>query len=495
MSGLPAYLQRYAYEKRLETARDRSRKPLWEPFPNSPQRTALESKADVLLMGGAAGGGKTDVLIGAAFTQHKRSIIFRREFPQLKGIIARGDEILQAGKRDARYVAGEVKAWRFDNRVIELGAIQYEKDLNKYQGRPFDLVCFDEAAHFSEKMIRWLLGWNRTSDPNQRVRAILASNPPTDPTGEWLIDYFAPWLDPEHENPAEPGELRWFVTHAGRDIEVESEHAVEIEGETLTPKSRTFIPSRIEDNPVYMATGYRAQLEALPDELRIKLLYGVFSRDNADHANQVIPTAWLQAAMNRWEAQSTPETEIVGVSIDVARGGNDRTAFAVLRGAYIDLYTHEGHETPNSQSVLDLLDSYTNRNRAVRVVVDAIGVGAAVVDTLRAAGYEVEALNNSSGVGNRTDKSNMFGFINLRAASYWHLREVLDPESRFEIAIPNDHSLMRELRAVTYTVTTGKYKLKAKEDISKVLGRSPDAADAIVMLVETFINSRQLIYF
>ena len=46
------------------------------PLPG-PQTQALQTEADVLFYGGAAGGGKSDLLIGAALNEHTRSILFR----------------------------------------------------------------------------------------------------------------------------------------------------------------------------------------------------------------------------------------------------------------------------------------------------------------------------------------------------------------------------------------------------------------------------------
>jgi len=58
----------------------------WKPLPG-PQMAALESKADILFYGGAAGGGKTDLNFGCSPYTSYKSVIFRREYPQLRAII------------------------------------------------------------------------------------------------------------------------------------------------------------------------------------------------------------------------------------------------------------------------------------------------------------------------------------------------------------------------------------------------------------------------
>ena len=49
----------------------------WVPNPG-PQTQAFVCKADELFYGGEAGGGKTDLGIGLALTEHKRSLLLRR---------------------------------------------------------------------------------------------------------------------------------------------------------------------------------------------------------------------------------------------------------------------------------------------------------------------------------------------------------------------------------------------------------------------------------
>jgi hypothetical protein len=92
---------------------------LWLPNPG-PQTEAYHSEADLLLYGGAAGGGKTDLLIGLALTRHRRSVIFRRAFGDLRGVEERLVELL--GTREGYNGADMVL--RRDSLLLEFGALE-----------------------------------------------------------------------------------------------------------------------------------------------------------------------------------------------------------------------------------------------------------------------------------------------------------------------------------------------------------------------------------
>src|SRR5688572_27425204 len=99
----------------------------WRPFANSPQELAYFSPADELFYGGAAGGGKTDLLLGLAGSAHTSSVIFRREFPRLRAIIERSRQIYAKGSLNE-----SLHIWRLTSgRIVELGSIQYETDKQK----------------------------------------------------------------------------------------------------------------------------------------------------------------------------------------------------------------------------------------------------------------------------------------------------------------------------------------------------------------------------
>src|SRR5262249_48953540 len=145
-----------------------------------------------------------------------------------------------------------------------------------------------------------LIGWNRTEDPRQRCRVVATGNPPTTPEGRWVVEEWAPWLEANHPNPAEPGELRWYTVVDEKLVWLRSAKPILHKGERLVPRSRTFIPARVQDNPVYMQTGYIAVLQGMPEPLRSQMLYGDFNAGMQDDPWQVIPTAWVQAAQARW---------------------------------------------------------------------------------------------------------------------------------------------------------------------------------------------------
>jgi hypothetical protein len=146
------------------------------PETPTPQARAYESAADFTLYGGAAGGGKSDLLIGLALTAHKRSLILRREGKQLAAVIDR----IAAIRRTRDGWNGQAHRWALpDGRVIDLGGCKDPGDEQAYQGQPHDLIGFDELTAFLEHQFRFIVGWNRSTDPNQRCRVVGATNPPT----------------------------------------------------------------------------------------------------------------------------------------------------------------------------------------------------------------------------------------------------------------------------------------------------------------------------
>lgn len=464
----------------LVLARELKRRNPWRPLPG-PQSLAYASTADVIGYGGAAGGGKTDLACGKTLTQHQKVLVLRREATQLTGIIDRFTELI--GNRDG--YNGQERIWRLPERKlqIEFGSTPSLDDWNKYQGRPHDLLIFDEAANFLEGQVRALLGWLRSVDPTQRCQALLTFNPPTNAEGRWIIEFFAPWLDPKHPAPAEPGELRWFAMIDGTEVEVPDGTPFTHNGDDIKPMSRTFIPSRVSDNPYLMGTGYMATLQSLPEPLRSQMLRGDFQAGMEDDPWQVIPTAWVEAAMARWKRPDRL-APMDSMGIDVARGGKDATVIARRHGMWFDVpLSYPGAQTPDGPAVAGLVLA-ASRDGAVQHI-DVIGVGSSPYDFLNNANQPVIGVNVSEkALG--TDKSGRLRFLNQRSELWWRMREALDPANNTGIALPPDNRLRADLCAPTWEVQGPIIKVEGREEILKRIGRSPDAGSAYILaLIDT----------
>lgn len=478
----------------------------WAPL-KGPQAEAYFSEADELLYGGAAGGGKTDLITGLAALAHTKSIIFRREFTQFAEIRDRMDELYGPV---GSYNSND-KKWKLrDGSMVELGYVQHASDWKKYKGRPHDFVAFDELTEWPRDLYRILIAWNRTAKLGQRCRVVSTTNPPTDPEQMWVVDEWAPWLDPKFPDPAEEGELRWYV-YDGDDVRwVDGPEPVTLtdkdgKEETLTPKSRTFIRAMLGNNPYLERTGYGKVLDALPQELREAFKHGKFGLAMKSAPMQVIPTAWIMAAQERWktlqlgldkdEGESasgyTPNIPLTSLGVDPSRGGADQTVLAPRWGDYVGpLVVYEGSDSPDGDAVaghvFKILEA-TGAPARCPVIVDVIGIGASVYDSCKQH-FRTVAFS-SSFKSTKKDRSGKFGFLNKRAEAYWRLRELLDPNKGNDgepstLALPDDPVLLADLAAPTYKLSRGGIQIEEKKDIAKRLGRSPDRGDAVVMAFE-----------
>lgn len=446
-----------------------------------PQTDAYFSEADELFYGGAAGGGKSALLCGLAVDDYQPALILRREATQIKSLESEIERLL--GTRTGYNAQSHV--WKLpsgDN--IELGGVPYDKDKEKYQGRPHRLKGFDEITQFTEAQYRYIIGWLRDAK-GRRCRVVCTGNPPTSAEGMWVVNYWGPWLDKAHPNPAQPGELRWFTTIDGEDTEVDGRGPHLINGQEVMARSRTFIPSKLEDNPDLMASGYAATLEALPKELRDRLRHGAFDVETEDHEWQAIPTRWVKEAQARWTDSPVEGMKMTAVSADVAQGGDDKT---VIQARYDWWYgrfvSKKGKETPDGPSVAGEIVKVM-RDRA-RVVVDAGGgYGGDTLTALAQADVTCFGFKGSAGSTGKS-REGMYEFKNLRAQAVWQLREALDPDYQSRIALPPDPELLADLCAFRYEVKPGKrgqvIQIGPKEDMREQLGRSPDKGDTTVML-------------
>jgi hypothetical protein len=254
--------------------------------------------------------------------------------------------------------------------------------------------------------------------------------------------------------------------------------------EVVQPQTRTFIQSLLRNNPYLANTGYRAQIQALPEPLRSQLLNGDFVVGREDHEWQVIPTAWVRAAQERWRPTAPSGAQMTAVGVDVAQGGADRTVLAPRFGPwYGSLIERPGILTPTGSSVAALVVE-VRRNSAVIVMDMGGGYGGAAKERLNDNRIDVRPFNAANSSNERT-KDKQLSFFNKRAEIAWRFREALDPDQDggSPIALPPDPQLLADLTSPRWKLTPNGILVEPKDDLKKPdrLGRSPDKGDAVMM--------------
>jgi hypothetical protein len=152
--------------------------PVWWPI-SAEQQSALHSKAQILLYGGASGGGKTDFLVADAMQEHEntnlRALLIRKSFQEMGQIQDRCRAIYAPF---GAFYRDREASWIFPSGArIRLGFMANDNTISRYQGNPFSWLGMDESTMLPEKQFRDILPWLATTDPALFPRARLTTNP------------------------------------------------------------------------------------------------------------------------------------------------------------------------------------------------------------------------------------------------------------------------------------------------------------------------------
>jgi hypothetical protein len=200
----------------------------------------------------------------------------------------------------------------------------------------------------------------------------------------------------------------------------------------------------------------------------------------------IIPLSWVRAAQQRGKELDRRDGwgPIILHGVDVAGVGQDACARAERHEAGVKEVVLEDH-TSTMETCGKMKKAMDSKGGSA--VIDTVGIGAGVYDRAVEIGLDVESFKSSKSAKGLTDKSGELTFLNLRAASWWQLRERLDPELGDGTALPAEDSengkrVAEDLCAPKWTTASnGSIVVESKKDLRKRIGRSTDAGDAIVM--------------
>ena len=469
------------------------------PRPGSQEKVVFCS-ADITAYLGNAGGGKTTAGVLKCLKDGTETIIYRREFTQLRPIdreIRRiagpyGKPNKAKGYWTVNYPYKLGDKWHSKRVTIQMSGCRNLFEAEKRQGDARDVIVFDEICHFPEDIFRFLVGWNR-SGVGDKCKVIVTGNPPTSSVGIWVKDFWADWLRKDAQNPAEYGEIRWFAYIGGDRIPVENKDSFNHEGQIIRPFSTTVYPSILEENTTLWESGYLQKIQMMPEPMRSRMLApdlrDAFDSEIEDDAWQIISRKWVMEAVDRWRPRNTRRQAAVGA--DIARGGKDKLAIAWRSDDnwIAPLVKIPGVKVEDGDAAAVAIIN-TLHNKKTSIFVDVVNVGNSTYDYLKHQGFQVIPINGGQACDRKT-RNGLLGYENLATALWWNLRELLEPPST--VALPNDPELIEDLCSTRYVQTTrGAIAKEKKAEVRKRLGRSPDCADALIYcFADGVVNMRK----
>lgn len=179
------------------------------------QTQFLSSPADICIFNSQPGAGKTSCIaldfLRATHLPLFRGAVFRRDSNQLVGggsvfdLAGRwwphaGATMISGGQKHARFPAGA---------TVEFHHLHHEKDKEAHDGKSYEILAFDELAHFTESQFWYMTSRNRgVSGFRPCIRASTMASPDS-----WLHRFVLPWLDKDGGWPdwAQSGRIRWMV--------------------------------------------------------------------------------------------------------------------------------------------------------------------------------------------------------------------------------------------------------------------------------------------
>lgn len=471
----------------------------------------LSSPADIVIGGGAAGGGKTYGLL----MELARNIgvngfgatVFRRTSPQITMQGGLWDTALKIYPNFPTQAKPKIKTISKEfvfpqGSSIKFAHLQHEKDKYNYDGSQIPLIGFDELIHFTESQFWYMLTRNRsTCGVKPYVRAV------TNPQGKgWVKRLIAWWIYPDDYEietlrgfpiPERDGVLRYFTRISGKYYWGSSKQEVleHVKNKGIDDidsiKSLTFIKGDLADNKILLAIdkGYKANLLAQDDEVVTRLLKGRWLVPTSDELRMYLDDAIRDLFTNDFIAAGKDRY----ITADIALEGSDRFIVCVWYGWRVEQITIL--EKSDGKVVLDTIKRLAKKHHIPtrHITYDKDGVGGYLKGFLRTA---IPFVNGGATI--KIDKLNQ-NYANLKTQCYYLLRDFIN-ESKMYINtngfydkngyISSDKDIqhiidliIEELEAIEKVETGKDDKLKMidKGSIKAILGRSPDFADTFAM--------------
>lgn len=468
-----------------------------EPQPGF-QMKALSTSADIAILGGAAGVGKTFVIL-LEYLRHIHNpnwggVAFRRTSPQIRNEGGLWDTSMGIYPGAGAIPKESFLEWQFPKgSKLKFSHLEYEKNILDWQGSQIPFIAFDELTHFSKKMFFYLLSRNRsTCGVAPYVRA--TCNPDPD---SWVAELIEWWIDSNtgFPIPERDGVLRYFTMDGDKYIWGDTPEGVIdkawyflekiVDSSGLDPKifvkSLTFITGKIYDNKALLSANpqYLANLLAQDEATKSALFDGNWKVVLSE--NDIYPyKSFLGAFENLYDVDTTERY----ITADIALKGSDK--FVVGGWAGFELIDILIMAKSDGKEVFDGI-----RNMAIRLKVPNSNI---IYDNDGVGGFIGGFIPGSIGFSNGGSPLEEENYKNLKtqcfyksgdrvAAGNYKISERV-ANTMYDDKMTVRQRFMHERRAIKRDKTDmdGKLCIIPKEQMKVILsGQSPDLFDMFMM--------------
>lgn len=303
------------------------------------QERAMNSQADIVIYGGAAGSGKSHMMLLRALCQVDdpkfNCIVFRRTTTALRdGLWGEAKSLYRPWK--PRCQEQPMRMQFPSGAVIKFNHMEHDKSAeDDHQGKQYSLIVFDEGCQFSEYQVTYLMSRLRSAaEGNSQM--FISCNPDPD---SFICRYIDWWLDEDgYPDADKSGVVKFYTLIKGEvklaDTQEELYERYEevlrvwnpnLKEYVLPPlKTMTFIGGTLFDNPALMEANpmYLSELNSLPEIEKARLLHGnwyvrpeganYFQRDWVNKTTRLPKSvvgcrAWDKAATEPSDANTHPD--------------------------------------------------------------------------------------------------------------------------------------------------------------------------------------------
>jgi predicted phage terminase large subunit-like protein len=253
-----------------------------EIHPQPKQVLFLSNPADIVIFGGARGGGKTMAMLMEC-SRHSRNkkfgaVWFRRSMPEILREGGAWDEAHKLWSWCAKFNENEHTMRWYQGARLSFAQLQYDSSTSDWLGAQIPLLCFDQLETFSEKQFFDLFAANRSAVAGVRPYIRATCNPEPGWLCEWSPEkkgFLSYWIAEDgYADMSRNGKIRWFIRKDGQIYWGDTPEELKVQFPNEQPKSVAFIVSTVFDNQILLQNdeSYLSNLQSQDEVTRQRWL-------------------------------------------------------------------------------------------------------------------------------------------------------------------------------------------------------------------------------